>query len=129
MLPQVQQAIAELDQHFAGSTIETEDEEQGGAYVVVHDVDIGDQFSPQRLWIGFLIPYLYPDGDVYPHFCNPDLRRVDGIALGPAFQPQQNWRGRPAIQISRRSNHWHASTHTAAYKLMQVVAFIKEVGN
>ena len=40
MLPQVQQAIAELDQHFAGSTIETEDEEQGGAYVVVHDLCI-----------------------------------------------------------------------------------------
>lgn len=128
MLPQVQQAIDELGQVFAGSTIEVVDEEQGGAYVIVHDIDLGDQFSPQRIWIGFLIPYLYPDGDVYPHFCSPDLRRVDGTELGTAFQSQQNWRGRSAIQISRRSNHWHASTHTGADKLMQVVAYIKEVG-
>ena len=124
MIPSVEAAIAEIRQAFPGRQIDVDAESQGGAYVVVHDLELGAQYQPQSSWIGFLIQYTYPMSDVYPHFAAADLSRTDGAGLDSAFQRSQ-WRDRPATQISRRSNRWDPTEDTAALKLHKVLDWIR----
>jgi len=125
MAPNVEEAIAEIRETFPGLRVEVEPEAQGGAYVVVHDLEFDRLYTPERTWIGFSIPFQYPDVDVYPHFADAALARVDGTALASAFQKTM-WRGQPVTQISRRSNRWNAATDTAALKLRKVLAWMRD---
>ncbi len=124
MTQEVIDAVAEIRAAFPGSDVEEAPEGQGGAYVLVRDLDLGPQYSPRKSWAGFLISFQYPYADVYPHFVDGNLERSDGLPLGQAFQ-KVSWRGRPATQISRRSNHWAVGTDTAALKLAKVLEWIR----
>jgi len=104
MTPEVEGTIEEIRQAFPGHRVEAEPEEQGGAYVVVHDLPISNQYVPSVSWVGFLIGFQYPYADVYPHFIDGNVRRRDDASLGEAFSGPTQWRGRNAFQISRRSN-------------------------
>jgi len=125
MTPEVGEAIDEIRRAFPTSSVEVvEEEQQGGGYVVVHGVFVGNHYEPSTTWVGFLITFQYPRVDVYPHFFDARLRRRDGRALGEAFS-LQSWRARPALQISRRSNRWNPATDTAAVKLAKVLEWIR----
>lgn len=124
MTPEVESAIEEIRQAFADHEVEVDPEDQGGAYVAVQDLTIGSGYRPRRSWIAFLIPYLYPRADVYPHFMDPEVQRADGGELGSAFQ-RTTWRGRPVIQVSRKSNRWNPAVDTAATKLATVLDWIR----
>lgn len=93
--------------------------------MIVHDLDVGDQYAPSTGWLGFLITFQYPNADVYPHFLDPDVHRVDGAALGEGFQPSNNFWERAATQVSRRSNRWNPAVDTAAIKLARVLEWIR----
>ena len=103
-------------------------EPQGGAYVVVGDQEYGQQYEPERGWVGFLITFQYPHADVYPHFVAGGLRRKDGRALGEGFSGPRTWAGRPGeqvVQISRRSNRLNPAVDTAATKLAKVLEWVR----
>ncbi len=136
MKPEVETAIGQLEAAEMGSAVRILEDPDGGAYVVLDDVTVGDHFVPSSSWIGFHIAWSYPDADVYPHFANPDLRYVGsgpapnqysegnlptGITRG-ATMPGFNIR---AIQISRRSNRRDAETDSALLKLIRVVDFLE----
>ena len=125
MTPEVETAIAEIRELFPDLRVEVEPEPQGGAYVIVHDMVFDPRYAPSRSWIGFLIPFQYPDVDVYPHFTDAALARVDGAALESAFQ-KTAWRNQPVTQISRRSLRWNAATDTAALKLRKVLQWLRD---
>jgi hypothetical protein len=125
MTPEVQTAIQEIRDEFPDLKIEVGDEPQGGAYMIVHDLPIGEQYTPATSWVGFLVTFQYPNADVYPHFIDPDVARVDGAPMINAFQRSQNFWGRPAIQVSRRSNRWNPAVDTAAIKLAKVLEWIR----
>src|SRR5215217_3366555 len=116
MTPEVQAAIQEIRDAFPDPKVEVGEEPQGGAYVVVHGLPIGDVYTPNTTWVGFLITFQYPRTDVYPHFIDPAVRRTDGRILDSAFQLSQTFWGRTAIQLSRRSNGWNGAVDTAALK-------------
>src|SRR5438552_3210041 len=101
MTPEVQSAIDELKQAFPGHRIDVDPEAQGGAYVVVRDLPIGDRYVPMTTWVGFLLSFQYPRADVYPHFIDSTVRRADGVGHSGGFQ-QTSWRNAPATQVSRR---------------------------
>jgi len=124
MTPDVEQAIAEIKMSFEGQLVEIEPETQGGAYVIVHELPIGIQYFPATSWIGFLIGFQYPRADIYPHFMDVGVRRLDGKALGESFSGPTEWQKRTAIQVSRKSRQWDASVDTAATKLAQVLEWI-----
>ncbi len=126
MTHEVVAAIAEIEQVFVGSAVEIESEPQGGAYVVVHNLDLGERYVPIVTWCGFLVSFQYPYSDVYPHFIDGLVRHADGTGLGPAVQGPMVWRNRSALQVSRRSNRWDPSVDTAATKLAKVIEWIKE---
>lgn len=125
MTPEVEAAVAEIRQSFAGHQVDVDPEEQGGAHVVVHDLFIGERFAPSQSWVGFTINFQYPRSDVYPHFIDPNIRRADGSAFGQGISGPADWQNRKGIQISRRSNHWDPSRDTAALKLAKVLEWLR----
>ena len=125
MTPEVEEAIEELRTVFPDLEIVVDAETQGGAYVTVRNVFLGGQYQPDHSWIGFLLPYTYPNSDVYPHFTDPTLSRTDGQTLNSAFQ-RTSWRDQLAIQMSRRSPRWNPNEDTAVLKLQKVLAWLAE---
>ena len=124
MTPEVLKAVQDLRAVFPDATIEAEDDGQGGAYVEVEPVDLGDTYNPARTWCGFHITFQYPRSDVYPHFLGGEVRRVDNCGFGQGVT-QGQWRGRQALQLSRRSNRLDPNVDTAATKLAKVVAWFR----
>ena len=123
--PAVAQAIEEIRCTFDGCGVEAEADGSGGAFVVVTGIRLGCPYAQEAVWIGFQITFQYPYADVYPHFTNGELVRLNGAGLGEGFG-QASFRGRPAIQISRRSNRLNPQTDTAALKLLKVVRWMKK---
>jgi hypothetical protein len=124
MTPDVERAIAEIQQAFPGNLVEIQPDPNGGAYITVQDLAIGDQYTPSKSWVGFQITFQYPHADVYPHYINGTVRRVDGQAYGAGMQLSQSWQGRDAVMVSRRSNRWNAAVDTAAMKLAKILTWI-----
>jgi hypothetical protein len=90
--------------------------------VTLHDLPLGDPYEQANTWVGFQITHTY--ADVYPHFIRHDIGRCDGKPLG-AGTSMANFRGQPAIQISRRSNRLDPATDTALSKLLKVLQWLK----
>jgi hypothetical protein len=124
MTPEIAAAVEEIKRLFAGHQVDVYSEEQGGAHIVVHDLFIGDQYAPSSNWVGFSINFQYPYSDVYPHFIDAGVKRVDGANFGGGISGPTEWQNRKVLQISRRSNHLDPTTDTAAIKLAKVVDWL-----
>lgn len=114
-------AIDQVREQFVGHPVEATREPGGDAVVIIDDVRIGDQYEPNTTWLGFRISAAYPNADVYPHNIG-QVSRLDGAGHGGAIQ-QVTWQGRPALQLSRRSNGWNPRHDTAALKAAKVLAW------
>jgi hypothetical protein len=124
----VQQAVDEIRSAYPGHTVDALPDDEGGAFVKVHDLSVGKQYQPESSWVAFRITFQYPFADVYPHYCVSNLVRKDGGALGDGFS-QNTWKNpagdEPATMISRRSNRLNAVTDTAALKLAKLLDWMK----
>lgn len=125
--PTVAEAIHEIQETFAESTVTVTGDGDGGAWVVIDAVPLGSTYVQDSSWIAFLITFAYPDADVYPHFVRSDLKRMDGAALGAGFSPT-TWglAGDPGMQLSRRSNRLNPAVDTAATKVLKVLKWLNE---
>src|SRR4051794_21703374 len=112
MVPAVQRALAQIRTDFADSPLTVREDGEGGVYVTLEDVTLGPPYVQDATWIGFRIVHQYPYADTYPHYVRGDLTRVDGRPLGDGTSTT-TWEGRPAVQLSRRSNRLDAVTQTA----------------
>jgi hypothetical protein len=119
----VQRAIDELRETFPGVAVSVEEDSDGGAYVTLESVPLGEPYAQVDTWVGFHISFQYPASDVYPHFVRGDLSRGDGGPLGVGMSNIQ-YRGQNAIQVSRRSNKLDPAFQTAAHKLLKVLAWL-----
>ena len=126
MTPEVASAINEIRELFPAASVKTEEDGQGGAYVEVEPIDLGEKYRPKTSWCGFHITFQYPRADVYPHFLSADVKRVDNAAFGQGLSGQQ-WRGKQALQLSRRSNRLDPTIDTAATKLAKVITWFKNL--
>ncbi len=126
MTPEVERAIAEIRDGFSGHTVTIQAEEQGGAYVTVEGIDLGAVFNPSISWVGFLITFQYPDADVYPHFIDANVRRRDGNPHLEGVSGPVDWRGRSALQLSRRSKRLNPAADTALFKLRKVLQWMRD---
>ena len=126
MTPEVEEAVQEIRRAFPDSAVTAAPDPQGGAYVTVDPVFIGQQWTPSETWIKFHMTFQYPYADCYPHFVTPDLRRADGGAPGEGMQvgiPSPD--GHPATQLSRSSNRLDPVTDTALVKLIKVLEWLR----
>jgi hypothetical protein len=132
----VEAAIAELRAGLPGHEVLVQPDADGGAYVIVDELHLGDHFAPSISWIGFQITWTCPDADTYPHFIDPNVRYM-GEGAAPNHYPEGSLptsmtRGaimpgfdKPAIQVSRRSNRRNAETDTPLQKLLRILAFMR----
>lgn len=135
MTPDVEAAIAEIAESFPDSTVSIVEDGDGGAYVTVDPVDLGDRLTPQSSWVKFQITFQYPASDVYPLFIRPDVQPKagpppNGTPLGEGTANAQYTGGgqaEPAIQLSRRSNRLNPATDTAALKLQKVLLWLRSL--
>jgi hypothetical protein len=123
--PDVERAIQELRESFPGHDLAYVEDGQGGARVTMQGFATGADLKPETTWVGFAITFQYPATDVYPHFVRPDLARSDGRALEGEGMSVAAWDGKPAIQLSRRSNRWRQGQDTAAIKLTKVIDWLR----
>jgi hypothetical protein len=120
-LTSVREAVDAVREHFAGHSVEVFPDGAGGAHVIVHDVKIGSRYTPESTWLGFQLNAAYPQSDVYPHYIGR-VGRCDGQPHGEGIQ-FVDWQGRPALQLSRRSNRWNPSLDNAILKAEKVITW------
>ena len=121
-------AVSELRTHFGPEAVTVKEDGEGGAYVLVEQVNLGEAYTAETrtTWLGFKIGFQYPLADVYPHHVRPDLARADGHALGAGMSATQfEGFGGPSIQFSRRSKEGTWGQQTALLKLLKVVEWAK----
>jgi len=123
---EVAEAIEELKSVYGADNVDTKEDGEGGAYVIVKGLSIGDKYIPSSIWCGFRITYMYPEAQVYPHFVNEELKRADGKDFGSGFSKKVSWNNLMTVQISRSSKNWRASIDTAQLKLEKVLQWIRE---
>jgi len=128
MTPSVEGAVEQIRRAFPDTAVEVREDSAGGAYVLVENLDLGPAFEPRRSWVAFPIPYVYPQGDSYPHWVRGDLARADSTPLAAPFHPGQQVPlfDRPAVMVSRRSNRWDPARDTALLKLLRVLHFFSK---
>jgi hypothetical protein len=124
LVPAVAEAVEAVRVNFAGKPVEVVPDGSGGAFVTVHDVAVGPHYNPSTTWLGFQINAAYPHSDIYPHYVGP-LARADGQGLGDAVSAA-TWQGRPALQLSRRSNRWNPAVDNAANKAERIIKWLAD---
>lgn len=122
--PAVERATEQIRAVFSGIPVIVREDGEGGAYIIVEEVDPGPPYEQRTTWIGFRITFQYPYADTYPHFVRGDLARADKGALGEGMSQNHTFEGRGAVQISRRSNHLDPTTETALLKLEKVLTWL-----
>ena len=123
----VAKAIEELKRAFPSSEVSIQEDGDGGAYVIVEDVELGSRYDPSSTWLGGHIPALYPYADIYPLFIADNVRRVDGVAFQAPVTHGAQFRNRTALQVSRRNNHTQHYPQTAVAKFVKVLRFLEEL--
>ena len=130
----VETALQELAEGLPDNTVEPRDDGSGGAFVLVHGLEIGASFAPISSWVGFHLTFTCPEADVYPHFIDSEVQYVgDGPAPNQhpdGDLPMAMSRGatmpgfeRAAIQISRRTKSPQADS--ALGKLLRILDFLR----
>lgn len=127
MKQDVASAIEELKRAFPASEVYYSEDGNGGAYVVIENVEIGDRYQPSTTWLGGHITALYPYADIYPHFIADEVSRIDGVPFEPPITAGVQFLGRPALQVSRRNNNIQNYPQTAVAKFVKVIHFLKEL--
>ena len=120
----VERAVEQIRATFEPSPLTICEDGEGGAVVIVETVPLGAPYDQENTWLGGHLTFQYPYSDVYPLFVRGDLSRSDSRSLGEALSPV-TFKQRPAIQISRRSNHMNPATDTAVLKFLKVLEWLK----
>jgi len=124
----VAQAVVEIEAAFPDHRVEHVPDGEGGAFVRVHELPLGDAYLPCSGWVTFRITHAYPHADIYPHYLPDGLQRRDGKALGEGFHKQQMQLGPftgAATMVSRKSYRWNPAHDTAAIKLAKLLDWIR----
>ena len=125
MKKEVAEAVEELKRAFPSSEITVTEDGQGGAYVIVEQVQLGGKFTPPTTWMGGHITALYPYADIYPIFIDAQVRQSDGRAFEAPITLGHNFTSRAAIQVSRRNNQIQSCPQTAVAKFLKVLNFLE----
>jgi hypothetical protein len=119
----VEAAIVELKRDFDVDVAPAGD---GGAIVTVHDLEIGERWSPAVVNLEFAIAFNYPFAPIYPYYTRGDLERTDG-GPWPAALQRVDWQGKQVVQISLRATRWNPDVDCATAAVAQVRRWFQQV--
>jgi hypothetical protein len=127
MKVEVSAGIEELKKQFSGASLQTREDGQGGAYVVMEPISLGARYRPATTWMGFHIPAQYPYADIYPVFIGSETARTDGVGFVAPVTPGHTFEGRAAIQVSRRSGAAQNGLQKATAKILKILDFLERM--
>ena len=125
--PAVSDAVAKVRSAFTDHPVYAWPDGQLGAVVVIENLDLGSRWATTTSWLGFVVSYLHPEADCYPHHMRGDLQRADGQPLNPPFHPGRAFAGRPAVMVSRSSRRRDPRLDTPARKALSVLEFVQRL--
>jgi len=123
ILPVVAVAIDEIKAEFTEAVVTFVPDAQGGARVVVDEIELRSPRFQRATWIGFYITFVHPSADIYPHYVRPDLI-VNGSAVAPPLHANHQFLDRPAMMLSRINRNHDPAADTALLKLHKVVEWL-----
>ena len=123
--PAVADAVAGVRHAFTDHPVHAWPDGKRGAFVVIEDLDLGPEWATAPTWLGFIVSYLHPEADCYPHHIRGDLQRADGQPLAPPFHPGRQFAGHPAVMVSRSSRRRDPRIDTPARKALSVLEFVR----
>lgn len=126
MLQTVHEAIEGIRKAFPDAVVDAIDDGSGGAYVLTTPVLLGPRFVPETTWIGGHIPPQFPYADIYPVFIDGNVRFANGQAFVAPISLGHTFCGRPAIQVSRKTNRLDPQLQTAASKFQKVIYWLTQ---
>lgn len=126
----VEAALADLRTVYGGDHVLVVPDGQGGVWVEIDQVELGEAYIQTTTFLVFLLPFNLPGADIYPMFVREDLTRRDGGQLGEGLQRTTlSWPGqpqqRPVVQISRRTRGGAFAAQTAAQKTEKVLEWLR----
>lgn len=126
----VRDAATGIRAQYGESNVREVPDGQGGAWVEIHALELGDAYAQDTTFLVCLLPFNLPNADVYPVFVRPDLARTDGQPLGQGFQVTQvqlpgETQPRSVVQVSRRTREGLFVQQTPTQKVEKVVAWIR----
>jgi hypothetical protein len=127
MKVEVATGIDDLKRQFGSAQFTIREDGQGGAYVVMDPINLGEKFTPQTSWMGFHIPAQYPYADIYPVFISANVQRANGKPFEVPVTPGHTFEGRPALQISRRNSAAQNGLQKVSTKILKVLDFLERL--
>jgi hypothetical protein len=126
----VEAALADLRAVYGWDHVFVVPDGQGGAWVEIKQVELGEAYIQPTTFLVFLLPFNLPGADIYPMFVRDDLARRDGKQLGDGLQPTTlSWPGqpsqRPVVQISRRTRGGAFTAQSAVQKTEKVLEWLR----
>jgi hypothetical protein len=126
----VQEAVTAITEAFNSEKVRVVPDDQGGAWIEIADVELGDKYAQDTTFAICLLPFNLPGADVYPLFVRHDLTRHDGNGLGEGFATTEvKWPGdpqpRPATQVSRRTRRSEFTMQTPLQKIEKVLDWVR----
>ena len=118
---EVAAALAEIEGHY-GRRVRHEPDGQGGALVVIEEIQLPASWAGQRAPLYFAIPFNFPAIAPYPYYLPQDVQPPP--PWHQALQPIE-WRGAPMIQVSLRNANWSPARDNILGCLMQVSGWLR----
>ena len=125
MTPEVEKAVRALRESFAGAELSVAEDGGGGAYVFIEPVDLGPRFKPSATWLGGHLTAQTPYSDVYPLFVGAEVRWTNGRPFAAPVTLGHTFRGRPAIQVSRRAKRGASGLEPPVTKFNRVLHWLR----
>lgn len=126
MNPAVEEVLAHLRTDFPDANVHFVPDGGGGGRVIIESVDLGQGYSPAKTWLGAHLPSTLPYADIYPLFIGAEVVKANSQPHNNPICAGHSFDGRPAIQISKRTNNLVATAEAAALKFTKVLHFIRE---
>jgi hypothetical protein len=117
-------AVVDVRRAFGEYLVHAWPDGSQGAYVVIDELNLGSFWKPATSWLGFIISYLHPDADCYPHHIRGDVLRADEKPLTAPFNANNNFAGITSVMISRSSPRRRKDADTPALKAVRLLEFL-----
>jgi hypothetical protein len=114
--------LEQLEEVFSGR-VRHEPDGEGGAFVVVDGIELGERWSATVAALAFHLAYNYPASSIYPYYLQPDIVPADG-GFPQALQ-RVDWRGSPMVQVSLRQENWDPRRDNAVGAVMQTQDWLR----
>lgn len=128
MTDEQRQALGDVKQTFAEHRVDQLEAADGGLWVIVHEVAIGEGWNRELIDLAVKLQVTYPTTPPYPFYCEPGLVRVNGQVFSPTQTTSVEVDGVMHTQISLRigsQENFDTENETLGSRFVAVIAWLR----